>query len=183
MTPNTPHFYLRSEALPAENGPAARWRFVLTRGATGERFEASDDEPAAHGERLELLAAVLGLEALDQPSRVTLSTASRFVYLGVMQGVQRWRADGWQWERFGELAPVKHRDLWQRMALALDIHQVDCRLRGRAPTPSVPATQQKPNPVSEAARPRRTAGPVRRKWRFDDAHSGRAARVVAGACV
>jgi len=180
MTPNTPHFYLRSEALPAEDGPAARWRFVLTRGATGERFEASDDEPAAHGERLELLAAVLGLEALDQPSRVTLSTASRFVYLGVMQGVQRWRADGWQWERFGELVPVKHRDLWQRMALALDIHQVECRLRGRAALPAIPATEQA---KSAAPVPRRKAGPVRRKWRFDDAHSGRAARVAAAACV
>ena len=45
-------------------------------------LEAADDEAEATPERLELLAVVRGLEALDQPSRVTLVTGSRFLCWG-----------------------------------------------------------------------------------------------------
>ncbi len=178
---NSPHFLLRSEASqPDQEAAGGSWRFVL-HAAGGERFEAEDNEPLAQGERLELLAAVRGLESLDQPSRVILSTSSRFVYQGIVQGLEQWRANDWQWERFSELVPIKHRDLWQRMAQALAIHTVECRLRGRlltrgcpeeVPAAVTPATEQTETPeVTPAPIPSRRAGP-RRRWRLDSAHSG-----------
>jgi ribonuclease HI len=87
----------------------------------------SDGEAEACGERLELLAVVRGLEALDGPSRVTLVTKSRYVSRGIRLGITEWRANDWRWERFGRVVPVKDRDLWQRVDRALLFHKVECQ--------------------------------------------------------
>ncbi len=89
--------------------------------------EAADEEPGTPADRLELLAIVRGLEALDQPSRVTLFTASRYVARGLRFGLESWRESDWQWERFGQMQPVKNADLWQRIDQAMRFHQVDVR--------------------------------------------------------
>jgi ribonuclease HI len=49
-------------------------------------------------------------------------------------GLAEWRENGWHWEHFGHMHPVKHADLWQRLDRALGIHEVQCRtLRIDAP--------------------------------------------------
>jgi hypothetical protein len=73
------------------------------------------------------LAVVRGLEAIPQPARVTLVTASHYVSRGLRFGLSEWRENGWQWERFGEFSPITNADLWQRLDRALQIHQVQCR--------------------------------------------------------
>lgn len=133
MSVPTPHFLLFSESRcpPRDHDDpehdAGQWRFVLESIDGREKLEAADDEPDAQGDRLELLAVVRGLEALDQPSRVTLITQSRYVSRGIRSGLAEWRAADWQWERFGEMTPVKHDDLWRRIDQALKYHQVECR--------------------------------------------------------
>ena len=94
-----------------------------------DRLEAGDVEPGISGERLQLLTVIRGLEALDQPSRVTLITSSSYVREGIRHGLFEWRSNGWRWERFGQLVPVKNLDLWQRIERALRFHQVECRTR------------------------------------------------------
>ncbi len=160
-----PHFLLFSES----NREQARgqWRFVLQAVDGSDQFEAYDDEPDVGGERLELLAVVRGLEALPQPARVTLVTPSRYVNRGIAQGLPEWRHNDWQWEHFGEMVPVKNRDLWQRVDRALDFHQVQCRswrfdLPHGAPAAAVAAEPAPPSsaPMSEC----RTA--ARSRWRL-----------------
>ena len=132
MSLAAPHFLLHAEtAVPAESS-TGRWRFVLSESSGAAALEAADDEPVASSERLELLAIVRGLEALDQPSRVTLVSASRSVQAGLKFGLANWRANDWQWERYGQLTAVKNADLWQRLDRLLEIHSVQCRpSRGR----------------------------------------------------
>ncbi len=91
------------------------------------QFAAADDEREVARERLDLLAVVRGLEALDQPSHVTLVTPSRYVSRGIRFGLNHWRENDWQWESFGEMAPVPNADLWQRVDRAMGIHEVRCR--------------------------------------------------------
>jgi ribonuclease HI len=125
MNAAKPHFLLFSESNRKQE--RGQWRFVLQAVDGSDQFEAGDDEPDMGGERLELLAVVRGLEALPEPARVTLVTPSKYVNRGLAQGLPEWRHNGWQWEHFGEMVPVKNRDLWQRVDRALDFHQVQCR--------------------------------------------------------
>jgi ribonuclease HI len=130
MEASLPEFVLFSEANGGIPGvPASRdgWRFVLQSSDGVDRLEAFDREPDDRGERLELLAVVRGLEALDQPSHVTLVTGSRYVRHGLVYGLAEWRENNWRWDRFGEFAPVKNADLWRRIDQALAYHTLACR--------------------------------------------------------
>ena len=155
MTAPAAHYLLFAEATidPSQGGS---WRFVLENVATGETFSATDAEPIECHERLELLAVVRGLEAIDHSARVTLVTKSRYVNRGLKRGLNDWRANGWQWERFGRVVPVRDHDLWKRVDRALNYHQVDCRLWQFGGETEVEAATVMPEvePVA-VARPRR----------------------------
>jgi ribonuclease HI len=122
-----PHYLLFSEAT-LDSPVGGTWRFVLEQVGNPEVLSASDSELAECTERLELLAVVRGLEALDQPATVTLVTKSRYVSRGLRRGINDWRSNGWQWERFGRTVMVRDHDLWRRVDRALQFHQVECRL-------------------------------------------------------
>ncbi|MBX3414475.1 MAG: hypothetical protein KF708_17445 [Pirellulales bacterium] len=121
----SPHYLLFTEARGRER--SGHWHFVLQSVDGSHKFEANDNEPEIAGERLELLSVVRGLEALDQPSRVTIVTRSRYVNRGISHGLDEWRAADWNWEKFGQMVPVKDSDLWRRVDRALRYHRVDCR--------------------------------------------------------
>ncbi|MHB1037715.1 MAG: RNase H family protein [Pirellulales bacterium] len=150
MTAPAPHFLLFSEA--SWKNDAGQWRFVLKATDGSANLEAADTEPEIRGERLDLLAVVRGLEALDQPSRVTLVTPSRYVNRGLTYGLEEWRANDWRWECFGQMVPVKNGDLWQRVDRALKFHQVECRTR-RFDPPHEPG--ETPNASDGQGTPRR----------------------------
>ena len=139
-----PHYLLLTgsqQRLPAEVSSEAKelhqqgidpcggsWHFVLEPIGQGSRIEADEIEPGVTGERLNLLAVVRGIEALEQPSQVTLITPSKYVGRGIRSGIAFWREHNWHWERFGQMAPVKHDDLWKRIDRAMQYHKVDCRI-------------------------------------------------------
>jgi ribonuclease HI len=54
-------------------------------------------------------------------------TGSRYVRHGLVYGLAEWRENNWLWDRFGEFAPVKNADLWQRIDQALAYHTLVCR--------------------------------------------------------
>jgi len=143
----SPHYLLFSEAhTHAASHP--EWRFVLESVNGSKRIAAADCEPETRGERLELLAVVRGLEALAQPSRVTLVTKSRYVSRGLERGLGEWRENGWRWERFGRLVPVRDADLWRRVDRAMGFHRIRCRTwrfdvaeRRDPPPPKAPANR------------------------------------------
>ena len=136
MNVPTPHYLLFSTTN--ESCDLGRWQFVLKTEDGSEHFEAADIEPGVCGERLDLLTVVRALESLDQPSRVTLVGCSPYVRQGMDYGLSQWRDNGWRWEFFGQMVPVKNGDLWQRMDQALQFHRVDCRIRRFDPPHSRP---------------------------------------------
>jgi ribonuclease HI len=143
MTAPLAHYLLFSEAA-LETSQGGAWRFVLEPVGEGETFSASDVEDVECAERLELLAVVRGLEALDSPAKVTLVTKSRYVSRGLKRGLSDWRSNDWHWERFGRVVPVRDHDLWRRVDRALHFHQVDCRLWQFASEPTAPAFAEAP---------------------------------------
>jgi len=127
MNVSIPGYLLFSQA--SRNDDSGHWRFVLQSTDGVRQLEAEDDEPEVRGERLALLTVVRALEALDQPSQVTLVGCNPYVQRGVEYGLPEWRDNGWRWEFFGQMVPVKNGDLWQRMDRALRFHRVDYRSR------------------------------------------------------
>jgi ribonuclease HI len=99
-------------------GPGG-WGALLRYG--GREKELSGGEAQTTNNRMELMAAIAGLEALKRPSEVVLTTDSQYVKLGVEQWMARWRANGW---RTSDRKPVKNQDLWERMSAALAGHRV-----------------------------------------------------------
>jgi hypothetical protein len=132
MTTNKPHFLLfcdgnASSATETGNTNRGRWKFVLENVENGQRIEATDVEPAAAADRCALVSVLRGLEALEQPSRVTLVTTSRYVTRGLQYGLTEWRDNDFSWEHFGAVQPIRNADIWRRIDRTLAFHQVQCR--------------------------------------------------------
>lgn len=75
--------------------------------------------------RMEILAAIAGLEALKEPCRVTVHSDSRYLVDAQTKGwVESWKRRGW---RKADKSPVKNVDLWERLAAAASPHRVEWR--------------------------------------------------------
>ena len=72
--------------------------------------------------RMELLAAVRALEALNEPCAVTLHSDSEYLVHAMTRGwAQQWRADGWL---RGKRGKAKNPDLWARLLDLAATHRV-----------------------------------------------------------
>ncbi|MGL5758985.1 ribonuclease HI [Plesiomonas sp.] len=72
--------------------------------------------------RMELLAAIVGLEMLTEPCQVSVTTDSQYVRQGITSWIHNWKKRGW---KTADKKPVKNADLWQRLDKAAAIHQVE----------------------------------------------------------
>ena len=104
-----------------------RWRFTLE-SSNGDVVLDAEDEDFGDLNRLTLLAAVRGLEALDGPSSVTLLSRNRYLIRSLSNSLPRWRQNDFRWEHFGRRIDVQHAELWRRIDRALGIHRVEACL-------------------------------------------------------
>ena len=88
----------------------------------GEEKELCGGEAATTNNRMELMAAIQGLNALKRPCRVTLSTDSRYVMDGLTKWIHGWLKNGW---KTADKKPVKNADLWQELLAAAKPHRVE----------------------------------------------------------
>ena len=93
--------------------------------------ELSGGEALTTNNRMELMAAIAALEALDRPSAITVVTDSAYVKDGITTWIHGWKRNGWQ--RKGGLRNV---ELWQRLDAAAARHRVTWEwVRGHAGHP------------------------------------------------
>ena len=105
-------------ACSGNPGPGG-WGAILRMG--GHEKELSGGEPATTNNRMELMAAIAGLNALKQPSQVKLYTDSRYVMDGAMTWLANWKKRGW---KTADKKPVKNEDLWRALDEAMARHQI-----------------------------------------------------------
>ena len=105
-------------ACKGNPGPGG-WGVVIRSGA--HEKELSGGEANTTNNRMELTAAIRGLEALKRPCRVTLMTDSRYVMDGLTKWLPGWLRNGW---RTAARAPVKNADLWQELVTAAEPHRI-----------------------------------------------------------
>jgi ribonuclease HI len=78
-------------------------------------------EPMTTNNRMELMAAIQGLESLKRPCRVRLVTDSQYVQKGIAEWLAGWKQRGW---KTAARQPVKNVDLWQRLDSAANGHTI-----------------------------------------------------------
>ena len=105
-------------ACSGNPGPGG-WGVVLRWNGTEKELHGGD--PQATNNRMELMAAIQALEALNRPSRVQLYTDSTYLLNGITKWIAGWQRNGW---RTSAKKPVKNEDLWRRLIAAMNGHEV-----------------------------------------------------------
>lgn len=114
-----PHVEIATDGACKGNPGPGGWGAVIRMG-TREK-ELSGGEAHTTNNRMELQAAIAGLNALTRPCRVTLSTDSRYVMDGLTKWIKGWQRNGW---KTADKKPVKNVELWQRLDAAVARHKV-----------------------------------------------------------
>lgn len=105
-------------ACKGNPGPGG-WGVVIR--SAGHEKELSGGEKLTTNNRMEMTAAIRGLEALKKPCRVVLSTDSRYVMDGLTKWLAGWQRNGW---KTASRQPVKNADLWQELIAAAAPHRI-----------------------------------------------------------
>jgi ribonuclease HI len=88
-----------------------------------DRREYSGGYRRTTNNRMELMACIVGLQSLSQPSSVILHSDSKYVVDGISKGwARKWRANGWK--RYNR-EPALNADLWNQLLALCDMHRVD----------------------------------------------------------
>ena len=96
--------------------------------------EISGGEPATTNNRMELLAVIVGLKALNRPCNVMLYSDSQYVVNMVKLGwLQKWKRNGWMRNKSD---PAKNVDLLKELDALLQMHKVEMIwVKGHADNP------------------------------------------------
>lgn len=102
-------------ACSGNPGPGG-WGAILR--YNGHEKELSGGESVTTNNRMEMMAAIMALEALKKDSVVKLYTDSQYLKNGVMEWMPGWKAKGWP-------AKIKNQDLWKRIDSLIQSHKVE----------------------------------------------------------
>ena len=143
-----PELFAYTDGACSGNPGPGGWGVVLVARDGDARLktrELSGGEAQTTNNRMELMAAIAALEALERPATLTVVTDSAYVRDGVTRWIHGWKQNGW---RTADRKPVKNEDLWRRLDTAAARHQVAWDwVKGHAGHPE--------NERADAARPRR----------------------------
>jgi ribonuclease HI len=105
-------------ACKGNPGPGG-WGALLM--LNGKERELKGGETLTTNNRMELMAAIMALEALKRPCTVDLFTDSQYVRNGINTWMANWKKRGWL---TADRKPVKNEDLWRRLDEARKRHNV-----------------------------------------------------------
>ena len=88
---------------------------IKTRDLSGGTVETTNNQ-------MELTAAIMALEALDKPSKITIVTDSSYVKDGITKWIFGWKKNGW---KTSAKKAVKNEELWKRLEKATKQHDVN----------------------------------------------------------
>jgi ribonuclease HI len=99
-------------------GPGG-WGALLRYRGTDKHLSGAESQTTNN--RMELLAAIMALEALSRPCRVHLTTDSQYLRQGITEWLANWKRRGWKTVNKKQ---VKNQDLWQRLDEAAAPHEI-----------------------------------------------------------
>lgn len=105
-------------ACKGNPGPGG-WGALLRH--NGKEKTLKGAETLTTNNRMELMAAIMALEALKRSCQVDLYTDSQYLRQGMIEWMAQWKKKGW---RNSKKEPVKNADLWQRLDSLAQLHQI-----------------------------------------------------------
>ena len=106
-------------ACSGNPGPGGWGAIMRTKGI---EKELSGGEKDTTNNRMEMMAVIAALEALQRDCSVKITTDSQYVMKGMLEWLPGWKKRNWQ---TAAKKPVKNIDLWQRLESAAESHQVE----------------------------------------------------------
>lgn len=100
-------------------GPGG-WGVLLRYG--GHEKSLYGGEAATTNNRMELMAAIKGLQAMKGPAKIILTTDSKYVMQGITEWIINWKKRGW---KTANKKPVKNVDLWQSLDAEIQAHNIE----------------------------------------------------------
>jgi ribonuclease HI len=94
---------------------------ALLRYGDNER-ELCGGEHETTNNRMELMAVIEGLSALQRPCEVKVTSDSTYVLKGIQEWIPNWKKRGW---KTASKKPVKNVDLWQQLDQLVELHSID----------------------------------------------------------
>ncbi len=116
--------YTDGSARGNPDGPGGYGTIIVFVDSKGQEHvrEYSAGYKKTTNNRMELMAAIIGLEALTKPCRVALYSDSQYLVKAFNEHwLEGWIKKGW---RRSQNDPVKNVDLWKRLLAAMEPHQV-----------------------------------------------------------
>ena len=115
------HIVIYTDGACRGNPGPGGWGALLLSGT--HRKELSGSEPQTTNNRMELLAAIRGLEALKKPgTSARIYTDSQYVIKGISEWVANWKKRGW---KTADRKPVKNQDLWEQLDALASTHDLE----------------------------------------------------------
>ena len=120
MDKNFPHVEIFTDGACRGNPGPGGWAALLRYGTTEKMVSGAEEQTTNN--RMELMAAIEGLEQLKKPMVVVLTTDSQYVKDGITKWIGGWKKKGWI---TSQKKPVKNVDLWKRLDAAVANHSVE----------------------------------------------------------
>ena len=95
---------------------------MLFRSYNGTEKRLYGAEAHTTNNRMELLAAIRGLEAVTENCQIDLTSDSQYVRKGITEWLKGWKAKGW---KTAAKKPVKNQDLWQLLDQQAQRHKIN----------------------------------------------------------
>ena len=105
-------------ACSGNPGPGG-WAAIIMYG--NKEKEISGHEDNTTNNRMEIIAAIKGLEALKEQCEVDLYTDSKYLKNGITEWIFNWKKNNW---RSANKKPVKNIDLWQKLDDVVGKHKI-----------------------------------------------------------
>ncbi|APX12622.1 ribonuclease HI [Tateyamaria omphalii] len=119
-----PRLFAYTDGACSGNPGPGGWGALL-RAMDGDKVvkerELKGGEAQTTNNKMELMAAISALEALDRASTITVVTDSNYVKNGITSWIHGWKRNGW---KNASKKPVANADLWKRLDTAQARHNV-----------------------------------------------------------
>jgi len=119
-----PELFIYTDGACSGNPGPGGWGALLVAKADGKHLKSRElcgGEAETTNNRMELTAAIEGLNALERPSDVTVITDSNYVKDGITKWMHGWKRNGW---KTAAKKPVKNEELWKALDAAQARHRV-----------------------------------------------------------